>query len=147
MKITHSMFVMFLSSFIIQYFFMPAIMVNKLSYVTNHLGKAYLATIMALCMVLIEVAMHDMRYHTMSLNWYAILGGLTAIMVYMYRKQFGINDREYVVGMIEHHSMALFTSDAIASKTDNYEVAKLAKNIIQQQTDELESEPMKSYIA
>lgn len=141
------MFVMFLGSFIVQYFLMPAIMVNKLTYVTNHVGKAYLATIMALCMVLIEVAMHDTHYHTISLNWYAILGGLTAIMVYMYRKQIGINDREYVAGMIEHHAMALFTSDEIVKKTDDYEVSKLAKNIIQQQTDELESAPMKSLIS
>jgi uncharacterized protein (DUF305 family) len=146
MKITQAMLVMCLGSFIVQYFVMPAIMVSKLSYVTNHLGKAYLATIVALCTVLIEVAMHDMQYHTMSLNWYAVLGGLSAMMVYLYRRQIGINDREYVTGMIEHHAMALFTSDAIANKTDNYEVAKLAKNIIQQQTDELESAPMNTYL-
>jgi uncharacterized protein (DUF305 family) len=39
--------------------------------------------------------------------------------------------------MIEHHSMALLTSEEILKKTDNYDVAKLAKNIIQTQTDEL----------
>ena len=39
--------------------------------------------------------------------------------------------------MIEHHSMAVFMSDEILKKTDNYDIAKLAKNIIQTQNDEL----------
>ena len=39
--------------------------------------------------------------------------------------------------MIEHHSMGILTSEEILKKTDNYDVAKLAKNIIQTQTDEI----------
>ena len=137
MKITMSMFTMFIASFIIQYFLMPSIMVNKMAYITNNIGKAYLATIMGLSMVLIEVIMHDHQYHTLSLNWYAILIALIALFIYLYRKQIAINDKQYLEGMIEHHSMALFTSQEILKKTNNYDIAKLAKNIISQQTDEL----------
>ena len=137
MKITHSMFFMFVGSFIVQYFIMPPIMVNKLTYVTNNIGKAYLATIMGLFMVLIEVMMHDHQYHVLSVNWYAILFALLAIFTYLYRNQIAIDDKQYLEGMIEHHSMALFQSEEILKKTDNYDVAKLAKNIIQTQTDEL----------
>jgi len=39
--------------------------------------------------------------------------------------------------MIEHHSMGILTSEEILKKTDNYDVAKLAKNIIQTQKDEI----------
>ena len=39
--------------------------------------------------------------------------------------------------MIEHHSMALLTSERIVKKTDNYDVAALSKTILQQQTDEI----------
>ena len=138
MKITMSMLTMFIGSFIVQYFIMPPIMVNKFSYITNNIGKAYLSTIMALFMVLIEVMMHDHQYHTLSINWYAILFSLLAIFTYLYRKQIAINDKQYLEGMIEHHSMALFMSDEILKKTDNYDVAKLAKNIIQTQNDELQ---------
>jgi hypothetical protein len=137
MKITHSMFFMFVGSFIVQYFIMPPIMVNKLTYVTNNIGKAYLATIMGLFMVLIEVMMHDHQYHVLSVNWYAILFALLAMFTYLYRNQIAINDKQYLEGMIEHHSMALFQSEEILKKTDNYDIAKLAKNIIQTQTDEL----------
>ena len=137
MKITHSMLFMFIGSFIIQYFLMPPIMVNKFTHITNNIGKAYLATIMGLFMVLIEVMMHDHQYHVFSINWYVILFSLLAMFTYLYRKQIAINDKQYLEGMIEHHSMALFMSDEVLKKTDNYDVAKLAKNIIQTQNDEL----------
>jgi Ca2+/Na+ antiporter len=112
-------------------------MVSKFSYITNNIGKAYMATIMALSMVLIEIMMHDHQYHVLSVNWYAILFALLAIFTYLYRKQIAIDDKQYLEGMIEHHSMALFMSDEILKKTDNYDVAKLAKNIIQTQNDEI----------
>ena len=137
MKITHSMLFMFIGSFIVQYFIMPPIMVNKISYITNNIGKAYLATIMGLFMVLIEVIMHDHQYNVLSINWYTILLALLALFTYLYRKQIAINDKQYLEGMIEHHSMAVFQSEEILKKTDNYDVAKLAKNIIQTQNDEL----------
>jgi len=138
MKITHSMIIMFIGNFIVQYFLMPPIMVNKIAYVTNNIGKAYLATIMGLFMVLIEVMMHDHQYHVLSVNWYVILFALLALFTYLYRKQIAINDKQYLEGMIEHHSMAVFMSDKILKKTDSYDIAKLAKNIIQTQNDELQ---------
>lgn len=137
MKITHTMIVMFVGSFIIQYFLMPPIMVNEYMYVTNNIGKAYLATIMGISMVILEIMMRDHQYHVLSVNLYAILFGLLGMFVYLYRVQAAINDKQYLEGMIEHHSMALFTSKEILKKTDNYDVAKLAKNITQTQTDEL----------
>jgi hypothetical protein len=137
MKLTHTMVVMFIGSFIIQYFLMPPIMVNKYAYVTNNIGKAYLATIMGISMVILEIMMRDHQYHVLSINWYAILFGLLAMFIYLYRVQAAINDKQYLEGMIEHHSMAIFTSDKILKKTDNYNIAKLAKNIIEKQSDEL----------
>jgi len=137
MKISNTMVVMFVGSFLIQYFLMPPIMVNNRMYITNSIGKAYLATIMAIFMVLLEVMMHDHQYHVLSLNLYAIFIALLVLFIYLYRAQIAINDKQYLEGMIEHHSMALFTSDQILKKTDNYDVTKLAKNIIQQQEDEI----------
>jgi len=128
---------MFIGSFIVQYFLMPPIMINDIKYFTNNIGKAYLAAIMGIFMVIIEIMMRDHQYHVLSLNWYLILFGLLAMFIYLYRVQVAINDKQYLEGMIEHHSMALFTSERILKKTDNYDVAKLAKNIIQTQTDEL----------
>lgn len=137
MKLTHNMVFIFIGSFIVYYLLMPPIMVNKMTYITNNIGKAYLATIMGLFMILIEVMMHDHQYHVLSVNLYAILLALLAILTYLYRNQVAIDDKQYLEGMIEHHSMAVFMSDEILKKTDNYDIAKLAKNIIQTQNDEL----------
>ena len=137
MKITHTMAIMFIGSFIIQYFFMSPIMVNNRIDITNNIGKAYMATIMGLFMVILEVIMHDHQYSVLSLPTYIILIVSLALFIYLYRKQVAINDKQYLEGMIEHHSMGIFTSEEILKKTDNYNVAKIAKNIIQTQNDEI----------
>ena len=137
MKISHTMVIMFIGSFLIQYFLMPPIMVNNLVEITNHIGKVYMSIIMGLSMVLLEVMMHDIQYHMLSLNFYAVLLASLGLFVYIYRKQIAITDKQYLEGMIEHHSMGIFTSEEILKKTDNYNVAKLAKNIIQSQKDEI----------
>jgi len=128
---------MFIGSFIVQYLAMSAIMTNRFSNITFSLGKAYLATIMGLFMVLIEIMMHDMQYSSFNLQYYSIFGGLLLLFIYLYRVQYAIKDQQYLEEMIEHHSMALLTSNEILKKTDNYNVSKLAKNITQSQTDEI----------
>jgi len=137
MKITHTMFIMFIGSFIAQYFLMSPIMVSENIYITNNLGKAYMSVIMGLFMVLLEIMMHDHQYSVFSSNLYIVFGALLVLFVYLYRKQVAINDKQYLEGMIEHHSMALLTSEEILKKTDSYDVAKIAKIIIQTQSDEL----------
>ena len=137
MKITHTMIVMLVGSFLIQYLLMPPIMVSNIIYITNNLAKAYMAVIMGIFMVFLEVMMHDHQYHVFSLNLYGILAAVLALFVYLYRKQIAIDDKQYLEGMIEHHSMGIFTSEEILKKTNDYNVAKLAKNIIQTQKDEI----------
>ena len=137
MRIYHTLVVMFIAGFIIQYFGMSVVMTNQLSEITNSLGKVYLAIFMGLTMLVVEFMMHDHQYGVLSTKSYAVLGGLIGFVTFLYRKQIAIDDKMYVRGMIEHHSMALLTSKRILEKTDNYNVAKLAKNIIQKQEDEI----------
>jgi uncharacterized protein (DUF305 family) len=128
---------MFIGSFIIQYFLMSSIMTNKMENITNSLGKVYLSIIMGLYMVLLEIMMHDHQYMVFSIKYYIIIGCLLGLFIYLYRTQKYITDKEYLKEMIEHHSMALLTSNQILEKTDNYNTSKLAKNIIQKQEDEI----------
>jgi hypothetical protein len=137
MKITNTMAVMFVGSFFIQYFLIPPIMVNNILYITNNLGKAYMSATMAIFMLFLEVMMHDYQYKVFSLNLYILLASGLAMFVYLYRQQIAIDDKQYLDGMIEHHSMALLTSEEILKKTNNYNITKLAKNIIQTQKDEI----------
>ena len=139
MKLTHNLVIMFVASFFIHYYLMSPIMVNNRIYITNNIGKAYMSVIMALFMIFLEVIMHDYQYHVFSSKLYMIIFFSLALFIYLYKKQIAINDKQYLEEMIEHHSMALLTSEEILKKTDNYEITKLAKNIIQQQQDEIKT--------
>ncbi len=137
MKLTHRLIVMFIGSFIIQYFLMPPIMVNSIKDITNNLGKFYTVIIMCLLMGTLDVIMFDQRYGVISYHLYTIFLSFIALFTYLYRKQIAVNNKQYLEGMIEHHSMSIFTSEEILKKTDDYHIAKLAKNIIQTQNDEI----------
>jgi len=137
MRLLHTILIMFVGSFIIQYILMSFIMTNNISNITNSLGKVYLATIMGLFMVIIEIVMQDMHYASFNVMYYSIFGGLLILFIYFYRTQYAIKDRQSLEEMIEHHSMALLTSNQILKKTDSYNVSKIAKNIIQTQKDEI----------
>ena len=137
MRILMTMGSMFIGSFIIQYLLMSLIMVNNIGDLTNSLGKIYMSIIMGLYMIVVEVIMHDHQYDVFSTKYYATFGILLVAFILLYRTQQFITDRQYLEGMIEHHSMGILTSEEILKKTDNYDVAKLAKNIIQTQTDEI----------
>lgn len=137
MKLLHTIVIMFVFSFLIHYFAMAPIMVNSLNDITYNVGKIYLVFVLCFSMVLVEVGMHDMQYRIFSVAKYGLIIAIIALFVYLYRNQVAVNDKEYLKGMIEHHSMAVHTSEEILKKTDNYNIAKLAKNIIQKQQDEL----------
>ena len=137
MRILMTIGLMFIGSFIIQYFLMSLIMVNNIGDFTNSLGKFYMAIIMGLYMIVVEVMMHDHHYDVFSTKYYVIFGALLVAFILLYRTQQLINDKQYLEGMIEHHSMAILTSNKILEKTDNYNIAKLAKNILQTQQDEI----------
>ena len=139
MHFYHSLFFMFITSFIIQYYIMSYIMTNNTKYFTNSYGKIYVSIIMGLFMIMAEIYMHDSTYNIFSFKLYFLSIIITIFFIYLYRKQVFIYDKQYLEGMIEHHSMALLTSNKILEKTNSYDVAKLAKNIIQSQTDEIET--------
>ena len=137
MRILMTMGLMFIGSFIIQYLLMSLVMVNNIGDFTNSLGKFYMSIIMGLYMIIVELMMHDHHYDVFSTKYYIIFGALIVAFIFLYRTQQLINDKQYLEGMIEHHSMAILTSNKILEKTDNYNIAKLAKNILQTQQDEI----------
>ncbi len=138
MELTYSLWFMMISSFIIQFIFMSSIMTNSYQNITFSIGKFYLSVIMALLMGLIEVIMFDVHMKTISGIFYLSLIFLLVTFVYIYRNQVYIDDKEYLKEMIEHHSMALLTSEEILQNTHSERVKKLAENIISTQEKEIE---------
>jgi len=138
MELKLSLFIMILGSFIIQFVIMSALMTNKPLNIRSSVGKFYISVIMALLMGLLEVAMYDYHMSSISIFYYLFLGLILAIFIYLYRNQLYIYDKDYLNEMIEHHSMALLTSEEILQKTTSDRVKRLAENIISTQQAEIE---------
>ena len=138
MDLNYSLFFMMIGSFIIQFGLMSLIMTNSYKNITFSIGKFYISTIMALLMGLLEVLMYDNHMHSVSVYYYSVLFFVLSIFIYLYRNQIYIEDKDYLEEMIEHHSMAILTSDEILQKTTSERVKKLAENIISTQKKEIE---------
>jgi len=113
-------------------------MTNTSLNIRPSLGKFYMSVIMALLMGIIEVGMYDYHMGSISIFYYLTIGLFLSIFIYLYRNQIFIYDKEYLNEMIEHHSMALLTSDEILQKTSSERVKRLAENIILTQKAEIE---------
>lgn len=136
---------MMIASFLIQYYAMPVIMTNKRENINNSVGKLYMSVIMAAMMGLLEVLLpmdmgHKSAHHHGLMTqgiFILVLSIILGTFIYLYRKQVGVNDTNYLSEMIEHHSMAVLTSGEIIKKTKNPKVKKLAKEILAKQKEEI----------
>lgn len=113
-------------------------MVYRFEDIKYSLGKLYISFIMAFMMVFIEILMHDIFSKKISIKYYIINLILISIVIYLYKNQINIDEKEYLKEMIEHHSMALLTSSEIKDKTKNEKVKELANNIINTQNKEID---------
>ena len=137
MNLTYSLLFMMIGGFVIQIFLMSLIMTNSYKNITFSQGKFYLSVIMALLMGILEVLMYDVHMQIISLSYFFSLFFALSIFIYLYRNQMYIDDTEYLKEMIEHHSMAILTSEEILQKTQSERVKKLAENIVDVQEKEI----------
>ena len=138
MELKYSLYTMVIGSFIIQFIVMSCIMTNSYKNITFSVGKFYMSVIMALLMGLLEVFMFDIHMRIISLYYYLILFFILSIFIYLYRNQIYIEDKDYLTEMIEHHSMAVLTSEEILQKTQSERIKKLAESILTTQEKEIE---------
>ena len=139
MKMNHddmmgSKWTMFIGMFLIQYVFMSFIMSNHIDNITNSVGKIYMSTMMGLFMIVFGIVLET------SINWNQLFLfiGLLLMVIFLYKIQLGVNDKNYLLEMIEHHSMALLTSKQILQKTNNSAVADIAQRIVHTQEREIQ---------
>ena len=138
MDLLFSLWFMMIGSFIIQEVGMSLIMTSSYKNITFSIGKFYISVIMALSMGLLEVLMFDVHMKTISLLYYLALIFLLVIFIALYKKQVYVDDNQYLNEMIEHHSMAILTSEEILQKDPSPRVKKLAENIIGTQEKDIE---------
>ena len=85
----------------------------------------------------------SMGHFNMSVFFVGIILSI-GISILLLRQQLLVDDKQWLRRMISHHSTALTTSHKIHNKTNNPELKKLAKEIID--TQEKEIQLMKSML-
>ena len=134
MKWQKSVLVMFLGSLILGFFITSSLLVNSTSAIKSSQTKIYTAMWMAMWMVGLELMMYPSTPLWAWLITFLLIGGI----FYLSRSQTGIDDRQYLQAMIQHHSSAILTSDRILEKTNDPEVKKLAMWISKSQQEEID---------
>ncbi len=73
------------------------------------------------------------------MNYIHLIISVIFILVSFYnlRQQVLIDDKEFIKGMIPHHSMSVLMADKIVNRTNNPHVRQLAANIIKTQAHEI----------
>ena len=131
MKFYKKILFTFSINFIIQYFVFSSMLLNSLSDFTHNISKFYIASIVGLVMVMLEIIIHKIDYDTLNIPLFVSVLSLLVLFLYLYRIQYAVNDDEYLKQLKENDSAALLISKAMEAKNNTYEVAKITKNIIQ----------------
>ena len=98
----------------------------------------YGGLVMAANMIWAHEIVHYLSHGKFNINIFFIGITLTfLITIFLLRKQFMVDDKQYLRRMISHHSTALTTSHNILNKTKNQKLKRLAKDIIDTQEREI----------
>ncbi len=119
-------------------FVLMYVMVNTFSNVLINLNQLYMAGLMTMPMILIEMWLMRDMYPNHQLNSLIILFSLIMGLLFWsgIRNQIGINNQEFLKSMIPHHAGAILMCEK-ASLTDP-EILDLCKNIISGQQAEID---------
>jgi uncharacterized protein (DUF305 family) len=129
--------IMIVLSFAAMYIFMYA-MVDRLSNVVPNINQFYMAGLMTMPMLIIELLVMRNMYRKKKLNILLLtLGFLGAIVFFLcIHNQVGITDKQFLKSMIPHHAAAVLMVEKTELK--DQEIKELANNIITSQQAEIE---------
>ena len=129
--------VMILLSFLAMYALMYA-MVDTFDNVLNNVNQFYMAGLMAMPMVLIELVLMSRMYPNKTLN--ATLGVTSIVLMILFwfgiRQQVGVSDRQFLRSMIPHHGAAILMCKQ--NQLSDPELQQLCRNIMASQQSEID---------
>jgi uncharacterized protein (DUF305 family) len=124
-------------SFMAMYILMYA-MVDTFANVIPNLNQFYMAGLMAMPMVIIELLLMKGMYHNKKWNTLIIIAGiiLMAGLFLGIRQQIAISDKEFLRSMIPHHASAVLMCEKADLKDS--EIKELCKEIVSGQQAEID---------
>ena len=129
--------IMAILSFVAMYVLMYS-MVNSFSNVFMNVNQFYMAGLMAMPMIIIEIVLMSSMYMNKKLN--VLIIGISAVLLiaffFLIREQTGVSDRQFIKSMIPHHGAAILMVEK-TTVTDP-ELKKITEEIITSQQKEIE---------
>lgn len=124
-------------SFAAMYILMYA-MVDKFSNVIPNVNQFYMAGLMTMPMMIIELIVMGSMYKMKKLNIILFASGTIALIVFYLciRQQAGVGDKQFLKSMIPHHAAAILMVEKTPIKDP--EIQELANKIIVSQQAEIE---------
>ncbi len=113
--------IMIVLSFVAMYILMYA-MVDKLDNVIPNINQFYMAGLMTMPMLILELAIMDNMYAKKKLNASLIAAGFIGIIVFFLciHQQAGVGDKQFLKSMIPHHAAAiLIVEKASLNESEN----------------------------
>jgi hypothetical protein len=121
-------------SFIAGYLSTMNLWAVNLNHVRWHINDLYMVSSMVLWMLLLSyIVMWDNNIIIMMVTTIVLI-----LIIYGIRTQMLVDDKQYLNGMIPHHSMAILMSEKIKERTKDPRIKELANNIIKSQTNEID---------
>ena len=129
--------IMIVLSFIAMYILMYS-MVDVFANVIPNINQFYMAGLMTMPMLIIELLIMGSMYGNKKLNISLVVTGFIALILFFagIRQQAAVGDKEFLKSMIPHHAAAILMGKE-ASVTDP-EIKELIKNIITSQQAEID---------
>lgn len=130
--------IMIIASILIGYYLTMTIILTDRR--TNNRNKAYQALLMGFWMGLIELVMVGILMGVWLPVYNLYLIGLVlgiVILTVLIRYQVGIDENQFLLGMIEHHAMALEMVKNTEKNASDPRVVSLMKNILSSQEREI----------
>jgi len=112
-------------------------MVDSFANVYPNINQFYMAGLMTMPMVLIELIVMGTMYPNKKLNLF-LVGFSTAFLIMFIifiRKQTGVGDQEFLKSMIPHHGAAILMCEQ--TQIQDPEIEALCKNIVSTQQSEI----------
>jgi len=137
--------IMFVVSVIIGYYTMPIILGFNSPNIRHHTNKVLSSLLMGFLMAIVELFMHsNMLSLPRIITYFSILWLCTVVLYYAIQRQWFVDERAFLHGMIEHHAMGIAMAYPYVhlhpkdiGNTNAEEINQLAVGIYDVQTKEI----------
>ncbi|HYC34226.1 MAG TPA: DUF305 domain-containing protein [Candidatus Paceibacterota bacterium] len=135
--------IMVLLSFAAMYVFMYA-MVDVLANALPNLNQFYMAGLMTMPMVIIELSIMSFMYQKKKWNVAIVIASVIILVLFWIgiRQQIAISDKEFLQSMIPHHASAILMCEKAALR--DARIIELCRNIVSSQQQEIDQ--MKQFL-